>query len=110
MSARLLIRLGELVDLSDDCWTLRRAIAAGHDASKVELAFRPEAGAAPVRHRDHGMALWSGAGAMIAILICCGFWIGTGWPDRANAPMRATACCALFAGQDAPAPGIPLFA
>src|SRR6267378_6488445 len=47
MIASLLIRLRELVDLSDDCWTLRRAIAAGHDASKVELAFRPEAGAAP---------------------------------------------------------------
>ena len=110
MIASLLIRLRELVDLSDDCWTLRRAIAAGHDASKVELAFRPEAGAAPVRHRDHGMALWSGAGAMIAILICCGFWIGTGWPDGANAPMMAAVCCSLFAAQDDPAPGIRSFA
>jgi len=63
MIASLLIRLRELVDLSDDCWTLRRAIAAGHDASKVELAFRPEAGAAPVRQprSRHGAMVRGGA-------------------------------------------------
>jgi len=47
---------------------------------------------------------------MIAILICCGFWIGTGWPDGANAPMMAAVCCSLFAAQDDPAPGIRSFA
>ncbi len=106
MIASLLIRLRELVDISHDCRALRRAIAAGDDASRVELAFLPEAGAALVRHRDHGMALWSGAGAMIAILICCGFWIGTGWPDGASAPMMAAVGCSFFAAQDDPAPSI----
>jgi len=108
--ASLLIRLRELVDLSQDCKALRLAIAAGHDASHVELAFRPEAGAARVRHRDHGMAVWSGVGAIIAILICCGFWIGAGWPDGATAPMMAAAACSLLAAQDDPAPGIRDFA
>jgi uncharacterized membrane protein YccC len=60
MIASLLIRLRELVDLSHDCRALSRAIAAGDDASNVELAFRPEAGAAPIRHRDHGMAVVRG--------------------------------------------------
>jgi uncharacterized membrane protein YccC len=106
MTASLLIRLRELVDLSHDCRALRRAIAAGDDASGVELAFRPEAGAALVRHRDHGMALWSAAGAMLAILICCGFWIATGWADGASAPMMAAVACSFFAAQDDPAPGI----
>jgi uncharacterized membrane protein YccC len=106
MTCSLLIRLHELVDLSHDCRALRRAIAAGDDASDVELAFRPEAGAALVRHRDHGMALWSAAGAMIAILICCGFWIATGWADGASAPMMAAVACSFFAAQDDPAPGI----
>jgi uncharacterized membrane protein YccC len=106
MIASLLIRLRELVDLSCDCRALRRAIAAGNDASGVELAFHPEAGAAPTRHRDHGMALWSAAGAMIAILICCVFWIGTGWPDGASAPMMAAVACSFFAAQDDPVPGI----
>ncbi|SDS83308.1 FUSC family protein [Bradyrhizobium canariense] len=106
MTASLLIRLRELVDLSHDCRALRRAIATGDDASGVELAFRPEAGAALVRHRDHGMALWSAAGAMLAILICCGFWIATGWADGASAPMMAAVACSFFAAQDDPAPGI----
>jgi uncharacterized membrane protein YccC len=106
VTASLLIRLRELVDLSHDCRTLRGAIAAGDDASRVELAFRPEAGAALVKHRDHGMALWSAAGAMIAILTCCGFWIATGWPDGASAPMMAAVACSFFATQDDPAPGI----
>jgi uncharacterized membrane protein YccC len=110
MIASLLIRLRELVDLLHDCRTLRRAIAADHDASHVELTFRPEAGAARVRHRDHGVALWSGIGTLIAILVCCGFWIETGWPDGATAPMMAAAACCLFAAQDDPAPGISSFA
>ena len=106
MIASLLIRLRELVDLSHDCRALSRAFAAGDDASNVELAFRPEAGAAPIRHRDHGMALWSAASAMISILICCGLWIATGWPDGASAPMMAAVACSFFAAQDDPVPGI----
>jgi uncharacterized membrane protein YccC len=106
MIASLLIRLRELVDISCDCRALRRAIAAGDNASGVELKFHPEAGAAPARHRDHGMALWSAAGAMIAILACCTFWIGTGWPDGTSAPMMAAVACSFFAAQDDPVPGI----
>ena len=110
MIASLMIRLRELVDLLHDCRTLRRAISADDDVSHVELTFRPETGAARVRHRDHGIALWSGLGATIAILVCCGFWIETGWPDGATAPMMAAAACCLFAAQDDPAPGISGFA
>ncbi len=109
MMASLLIRLRDLVDLSHDCRALRRAIAAGEDVSRVDLAFRREDGAAPARHRDHGMALWSALGAMIAILICCGVWIGTGWADGASAPMMAAVACSFFAAQDDPAPGIRSF-
>jgi uncharacterized membrane protein YccC len=110
MVASLLIRLRQLVDLLHDCQILRRTIAAGDDPSQVQLAFRPEAGAARARHSDRGLALWSGMGAAIAILVCCGFWIETGWPDGATAPMMAAAACSLFAAQDDPAPGITGFA
>jgi uncharacterized membrane protein YccC len=110
MVASLLIRLRELVDISQDCRALRHAIAAGDHISKVELKFGPEAGVAPIRHRDHGMALWSGAGAVIAILISCGFWIASGWPDGATAPMMAAVGFSLFAVQDDPAPSIHSFA
>ncbi|SED88518.1 FUSC family protein [Bradyrhizobium erythrophlei] len=105
----LLLRLRELVDISADCRAIGDAIAAGHDISTVTLAFHPESGAAPVRHRDHGMALWSAAGAAVAILICCGLWIATGWADGASAPMMAAVACSFFAAQDEPARSIRAF-
>jgi len=99
----LLSRLRELVDISRDCRALTEAIAENRNISTVDLAFHSEAGAAPVRHRDRGLALWSAAGAAMAILICCAFWIGTGWPDGASAPMMAAVACSFFAAQDEPA-------
>ncbi|MBR0706892.1 FUSC family protein [Bradyrhizobium liaoningense] len=103
ITTSLLLRLRELVDLSRDCRELTEAIAANRNVSALNLAFHSEAGAAPVRHRDRGLALWSAAGAAIAILICCAFWIGTGWPDGASAPMMAAVACSFFAAQDEPA-------
>lgn len=99
----LLSRLRELIDLSRDCRELTEAIAGNRNVSTLDLAFHSEAGAAPVRHRDRGLALWSAAGAAVAILICCAFWIGTGWPDGASAPMMAAVACSFFAAQDEPA-------
>lgn len=103
ITTSLLLRLRELVDLSRDCRALTGAIAEGRSISTLDLAFQSEAGAAPVRHRDRGLALWSAAGAASAILICCAFWIGTGWPDGASAPMMAAVACSFFAAQDEPA-------
>jgi uncharacterized membrane protein YccC len=62
--ANLVIRLRELVDISSDCRALELAIAAGRDPAQVPLAFEPEAGITPQRHRDHALALWSAAGAV----------------------------------------------
>ena len=103
ITTSLLSRLRELVDLSRDCRVLTEAIAENRGVSTADLAFHSEAGAAPVRHRDRGLALWSAAGAATAILICCAFWIGTGWPDGASAPMMAAIACSFFAAQDEPA-------
>ena len=110
MTANLLIRLRELVDISEDCRTLGAAIAADQDTSQLPMAFQTEQGIAPARHRDHTLALWSAAGVIIAILVCCAFWIGTGWVDGASAPMMAAVACSFFASQDDPAPSIQNFA
>lgn len=109
ITTSLLSRLRELVDLSQDCRSLSEAIAAGKDISSLALAFHPESGAARVRHRDHGMALWSAAGAAAATLISCGFWIATGWADGASAPMMAAVACSFFAAHDDPARSIKSF-
>ncbi|MGY3453398.1 FUSC family protein [Bradyrhizobium sp. USDA 4353] len=110
MIASLLIRLRELVDIAEDCRALNAAIATSQDTANVPLAFRTEQGIAPARHRDHALALWSAAGVVIAILVCCAFWIATGWADGASAPMMAAVACSFFAAQDDPAPSIVRFA
>ena len=110
MIASLLGRMCELVDISQDCRVLNQAIAQGGRPEGAKLAFRAEAGVAPVRHIDHGMALWSAGGAVLAILLCCAFWISTGWVDGASAPMMAAVGCSFFAGQDNPAIGLRFFA
>src|SRR5580692_776396 len=107
--ANLLIRLRDLVDVSADCRALERTIASGSDPALVKLAFEPEAGIVLSRHRDHALALWSAAGAVAAILLCCVLWIATGWTDGASAPMMAAVGCSFFAAQDDPAKGISGF-
>jgi uncharacterized membrane protein YccC len=110
VTASLLMRLRELVDISIDCRLLNQAIAAGGRPPGAKLSFHPEAGAAPVRHIDHGMALWSAVGAVITVLLCCAFWIASGWTDGATAPMMAAVACSFFASQDDPSIGIREFA
>jgi uncharacterized membrane protein YccC len=110
MIASLLMRLRELVDISADCRILNQCVATGVRPPGARLAFHPEAGAAPVSHVDHGMALWSAAGAILAILLCCAFWIATGWVDGASAPMMAAVGCSFFAQMDDPSVGLRNFA
>jgi uncharacterized membrane protein YccC len=110
MIASLLMRMRELVDISADCRVLNQAIAEGGRPPGAKLAFQAEAGVAPVRHVDHGMALWSAAGVFITILVCCAFWIATGWTDGATAPTMAAVGCSFFASMDDPAVGLRGFA
>ncbi|QUS41651.1 FUSC family protein [Tardiphaga alba] len=104
--ASLLMRLRELVDISADCRILNQAIAQGERPVGAKLIFQPEGGVAPARYRDPGMALWSSAGAFITILVCCAFWILTGWTDGATAPMMAAIGCSFFANMDDPSVGL----
>jgi uncharacterized membrane protein YccC len=55
------------------------------------------------------MALLSGLAAMIAIRLCCAFWIATAWPAGSTAPMIAAVGCTFFAAQDDPVPAIRNF-
>ena len=55
------------------------------------------------------MALLSAIGAFIAVIVNCAFWIATGWPDGASAPMMAAIACSFFAAFDDPAPHIISF-
>ena len=110
MIASLLMRLRELVDISADCRILNQAIASGERPAGAKLVFQPDGGVAPARYRDPGMALWSSAGAFVTILVCCAFWILTGWTDGATAPMMAAIGCSFFANMDDPSTGLRDFA
>ena len=107
--ASLLARLRDFIDLRQDARLLQRHIAGGTPVTET-LAFRYTAAARTIRHRDHGMALLSGIGVFLSILLTCAIWIATGWPDGAGAPMMAAVGCSFFAAQDDPAPFIVGFA
>ncbi len=60
-------------------------------------------------HRDHGLAALSAIALIVAVLGCCGFWIGTGWAHGATAAMMAAVFSSFFATQDDPVPALASF-
>jgi uncharacterized membrane protein YccC len=104
MVAGFVVRLRNLVDVTRDCLLLRAAISDGRDPDSLPLAFALDALTPAVPHRDHGLALWTAAATVLSVLACCAFWIATGWPDGATAPIFAAVLGSLLAGSDEPLP------
>jgi uncharacterized membrane protein YccC len=98
-------RLGELLDGWLHCMHLRADIDRGLAGEPMRSRPAP-ALSGPKLHLDMGMALWSAAAALIAILVCCAFWILTGWPMGSAAAMMAAIFCCFFAAMDDPVPAI----
>jgi uncharacterized membrane protein YccC len=105
VTASLVVRLKDLIDLRQDAQILHRHILDGTPAGET-LAFPFTAKARSIRHRDHGIALLSAIAAFLAILLASAIWIATAWPDGSAAPMMAAVGCSFFAMQDDPAPQI----
>lgn len=109
LALNLAARLHMLVDLVLETRLLRQHIDAGVHG-RLPDSVRHLPGVAPsALHQDRGMALLSALAAVVAVLACCAFWILTGWPAGAAAPMMAAVLCCFFAGQDDPAPFIKGF-
>jgi uncharacterized membrane protein YccC len=105
----LAARLRRLVDLCVETRALRQHIDAGVHG-KLPDAVRRLPGVPPsALHQDRGMALLSAFAAVVATLSCCAFWILTGWPSGAAAPMMAAVLCCFFSTQDDPVPFIKGF-
>jgi uncharacterized membrane protein YccC len=102
--AGLVVRLRNLVDVMQDCRLLREAIADGRNPESLPLAFPLDAPTAAVPHRDHGLALLTAASVVLSVLVCCAFWIATGWTDGLTAPLFAAVLGSLLAGVDDPLP------
>lgn len=105
----LMLRLEEAVEALGEAHAL---LAHLHDQDAPESAEVARAlGAARRRpmHRDLALALRSGVTAVVAILICCGLWIGLGWHEGVMAAMMTAVFCSFFATLDDPAPQIANF-
>jgi len=60
-------------------------------------------------HRDHGLALRSALGALVAVSGVCVFWIATAWPSGGTAALIVGIDCALFGTLPDPAMRIRRF-
>lgn len=106
----LLMRLRDFIEIRADCLTLTDAAVRGAAATAAPLSYPIEVRAAPVRHRDHGLALMAALTASLVICACCGFWMATAWPEGGAAAMIAAVASCLFAAQDNPLPALAIFA
>jgi uncharacterized membrane protein YccC len=102
----LYARLYDLVDVWEDCLTLRNDIATGNDRIPGHLAAAAKFAGDPVLHLDTSRAWISGLAATAGILICCAFWIGTGWNEGAQAAQLTAVFCCIFSSLDNPLPAI----
>jgi uncharacterized membrane protein YccC len=96
-------RLRDLLQIWNDCLTLREDIETGGRRELRWQRFGTLFSRAPI-HRDYGMAIHSGLSVMLSTFIATALWIYTGWPQGSAAAMMAGVLCCIFATMDDPAP------
>jgi uncharacterized membrane protein YccC len=103
-----LYRLGEWIDVWQDCRSLQHAIQCES----------PDSWRAVYRHwrlgrlspfLDRGLMLYSAASTVTAIIVASVLWILLGWTDGGSAVILAAVSCSFFASMDDPAPQIYRF-
>ena len=109
LTISILIRLEELIQALQDSRDLANSSAGGRDEAGQRIRDLLSAATRRRLHLDPGMAFLSGLALMAAVLICCGLWIFTAWPEGYVAAMMAAVFSSFFAAQDDPAPAIVNF-
>jgi uncharacterized membrane protein YccC len=109
IEVNLAARLHSLVDVCVECQALRRHVDASVHGDLPKNERRVPIVPTSALHVDRGLALMSALAAVITTLACCAFWILTGWPAGAGAPMMGAILCCFFATQDDPVPFIKGF-
>jgi uncharacterized membrane protein YccC len=102
-------RLQEAVQALGEAHGLLDHLSDPNAPAMPEVLEAAARGAAVPLHSDPGLALVSGATAVVAILVCCALWIGPGWSEGGVAAMMTAVFCSFFASQDDPAPSIANF-
>jgi uncharacterized membrane protein YccC len=95
-------RLRQLVDLWEDCRTLRRIVV--HDSGHWRPRFRHWRIGTRHAFLDQGLALFSAASAGLVIFVSSCLWIASGWQDGAAAVSLGAIGVCFFAALDEPVP------
>ena len=105
LEVTLLARLGDLVRVHRTIRELQERIVSGRILGlSRESAQLIQSARGRSLHRDHGLALRSSLGSVVAVFGVCAFWIMTQWPSGATAALIVGVACALFSGL--PNPGL----
>ncbi|WP_263140108.1 FUSC family protein [Pseudomonas sp. RIT-PI-AD] len=103
-----LYRLGEWIDLWQDCRSLQHAILTESQAP-WRAVYRHWRLGRLTPFFDRGLMFYSAASAIIAICVASLLWIQLGWTDGGSAVILAAVACSFFAAMDDPAPQIYRF-
>ena len=103
-----LYRLGEWIDLWQDCCTLQQAIKH-KSRSPWRAVYRHWRLGRLSPFLDRGLMLYSSMSSILAIIVASVIWILMGWNDGASAVILAAVSCCFFAAMDDPAPQIYRF-
>ena len=103
-----LYRLGEWIDLWQDCRTLQQAIQTDSKAP-WRAVYRHWRLARLKPFLDRGLMLYSVFSTIAAIIVASALWILLGWTDGGSAVILAAVACSFFAAMDDPAPQIYRF-
>ncbi|NUU34540.1 FUSC family protein [Pseudomonas sp. C2B4] len=101
-------RLGEWIDLWQDCRSLQIAIQCENQDS-WRAVYRHWRLGRLTPFLDHGLMLYSAASTVTAIIVASVLWILLGWTDGGAAVILAAVSCSFFASMDDPAPQIYRF-
>ncbi|MET0610416.1 MAG: FUSC family protein, partial [Pseudomonas caspiana] len=103
-----LYRLGEWIDLWQDCRSLQYAIQCeSQDSWRAVYRHWRLGRLSPFL--DRGLMLYSAASTVTAIIVASVLWILLGWTDGGSAVILAAVACSFFASMDDPAPQIYRF-
>jgi len=103
-----LYRLGEWIDLWQDCRSLQQAIQC-ESQDNWRAVYRHWRLGRLSPFLDRGLMLYSAASTVLAIIVASVLWILLGWTDGGSAVILAAVACSFFAAMDDPAPQIYRF-
>lgn len=103
-----LYRLGEWINLWQDCRSLQHALRTD-DQSSWRAVYRHWRLGRLTPFFDRGLMLYSVFSSVMAIIVASVLWIFLGWTDGGSAVILAAVACSFFAAMDDPAPQIYRF-